>query len=185
MNLQSLLTLPLSSDSGWPEIVERHPALPRLFLFVVLPLSALPAAMLYWSGTSADGLLRDTFGQRPWAAVAVAFFLAEILTVLAMGWLIRQVSGTYGLTLDRHDARMLAAITPIPMWLSSLGLLLPNLPAAAFVAVAGLGLSCGLMYHGLLAICRTREEMLAAGVVQSVIGAGLIAWACLLAAALL
>lgn len=185
MNLQSLFSLPLSADAGWPEIVERPPGLPRLLLFVVLPLSALPAAMLWWSGTSDGGLLRDAFGHRPWAGVAAAFYLAEILTVLGMGWLIRRVADTQELSLDRHDAWMLAAITPIPMWLSSLGLLLPNLPAAAFIAFAGLGLSCGLMYHGLMAVCRTREEVLAAGVVQIVIGAGLIAWACLLAAALL
>lgn len=77
-----------------------------------------------------------------------------------------------------------AAIAPVPMWLSSLGLLIPSLTAAVIIAIGGLALSCGLVYHGIEALCRTREDVIVAGIVQIVIGAGLIAWALLLLLAL-
>jgi hypothetical protein len=51
--------------------------------------------------------------------------------------------------------------------------------APAAVLLAGLGLSCGMAYHGLVAMCRPREAIVAAAVVQVAAGAGLAAWGCL------
>jgi hypothetical protein len=112
--------------------------------------------------------------------MAVVFFLAEIGTLLFMGWLIRQVAASHRLTLDYHDAYMVASIAPVPMWLSSLGLLVPDLTAAVIIAIGGLAPSCGLVYHGIESLCRTREDVIAANIVQILIGAGLIGWALLL-----
>jgi len=41
-------------------------------------------------------------------------------------------------------------------------------------------LSSGIIYHGIEGLCHTREDVIAASIVQAVIGAGLIAWALLL-----
>jgi hypothetical protein len=43
-----------------------------------------------------------------------------------------------------------------------------------------LGVSCGIIYHGVEGLCHMREDVTAAAIVQTVIGAGLIAWALLL-----
>jgi hypothetical protein len=99
---------------------------------------------------------------------------------LGMGWLIKQVSENAGLLIDRHDAYLLAAIAPIPLWLSSLGLLVPSLSFNAGLSIVALGLSCGIIYHGIEGLCHMREEVTAAAIVQTVIGAGLSAWALLL-----
>ncbi len=184
MNLHALSQLPLSTERGWPELVTARPRLSRLFLLVVLPLSLLPPAMLWFAGTNHPQMFPADYGTKPWGEVAAVFFVAEIATVLGMGWLIRQVAATHGLSIDRHDARMLAAIAPVPMWLSALGLLIPNFLVAVAIAIAGLALSCGIVYHGILALCRTREDVVAGGIVQTVIGAGLVAWAFLLLLAL-
>lgn len=48
------------------------------------------------------------------------------------------------------------------------------------ISTLGLGLSCALMYQGLKALGRRREEIVAAAIVHIVIGAGLMAWALLL-----
>jgi len=69
----------------------------------------------------------------------------------------------------------LVKIRPVPMWLSSLGLLIPNLFACVIIAIVGVGLSCGILYHGILALSRTREDVVAGGIVQTVIGVGLVA----------
>jgi hypothetical protein len=110
----------------------------------------------------------------------VVFFLAEMLTFLGMGWLIKQVADSNRLKIDRHDAYLLAAIAPIPLWLSSLGLLVPSLAFNAALSLVALGLSCGVIYHGIEGLCHMCEEVTAAAIVQTVIGAGLAAWALLL-----
>ena len=184
MNLYALSQLPLSAERGWPDLVRIRPSLARLFLFVVLPLSLVPPVMLYLAGTHQPEMFPADYSRRPWLAVAAVFYIAEIATVLAMGWLTRQVALGHGLAIDRHAAFMLAALAPVPMWLSALGLLTGSFPVAVVVALAGLALSCGIVYHGVLALCRTREAVLAGGIVQSVIGAGLVAWAFLLLLAL-
>lgn len=97
-----------------------------------------------------------------------------------MGWLIKAIAETNSVDIDTHDAYMLAGIAPIPLWLSSLGLLVPSLLFNAFVSLVALGLSCSIIYHGIYALCHMHEEVVAASITQTVIGAGLIAWALLL-----
>ncbi len=185
MNFISLSKLPLSAAQGWPELEKVHPRLLKVFAFIVLPFSLLPPGMLYYSGSSAPGLLFKTAGGNAWGEIALIFFLAEMATFFGMGWLIKQVAESNRLNIDYHDAYLLAAIAPLPLWLSSLGLLIPSLAFNAVLSLAALGLSCGIIYHGIEGLCHMREEVTAAGIVQTVIGAGLIAWALLLMVVLL
>lgn len=180
MSLMSLAKLPLSADQGWPELARLRPGLLKVFCLLVLPLSLLPPAMLYFAGTHYPEAFLPPARQKDWATVAAVFFLAEMGTLLLMGWLIKQVAETYELTIDYHDSYLLAAVAPVPMWLSSLGLLVPSLTLNVIVSISGLALSCAILYHGLQALGRRREEVVAAEVVQIVIGAGLIVWALLL-----
>ena len=184
MTLSSIYRMPLSADQGWPEVVTRHPGLVRLYLKLVLPLSLVPPLMLYYAGTQHPGMFPFQIGIKPWGEVALVFFVAEIATLGIMGWLVRQVGNSHGLAIDYHDAFVVASIAPVPMWLSALGLFVPNLVFASIVALAGLALSCGLVYHGVQALCRMREDVVAAGIAQIVIGAGLICWMLLLLIAL-
>lgn len=185
MKLSTLSQLPFSADVGWPEIERIHPRLVKLFAFVVLPLSLLPPAMLVYAGTRYPEAFLPQAAGKDWPLIAGAFFVAEMATFLLMGWLIRQVSQANGLRIDYHDAYLLAALAPIPLWLSSLGLLVPSLGFNAVLSLAALAVSCGIIYHGVEALCHSREEVSAAGIVQAVIGAGLIAWALLLMVAIL
>ncbi len=180
MTLLSASKLSFSADHGWPELIRRRPSLLRVFALLVLPLSLLPPVMLYFAGTQHPAMFPHDVGAHPWGTVAAVFFLAEMGTLLFMGWLIRAVATTRGLAIDGHDAWLLAAIAPVPMWLSSLGLAVPDLRFVVAVALAGLALSCGIVYHGIEALCRTREDVTAASIAQVVIGAGLIAWVLLL-----
>ncbi len=180
MNYISLSKLPLSAAQGWPELEKIHPRLLKVFAFIVLPFSLLPPVMLYYSGLGALGLLFKTAGSAAWGEIAVIFFFAEMVTFLGMGWLIKQVAASNQLNIDYHDAYLLAAIAPLPLWLSSLGLLVPSLAFNAVLSLAALGLCCGIIYHGIEGLCHMREEVTAAGIVQTVIGAGLIAWVLLM-----
>lgn len=176
MNLISLSQLPFSTTQGWHELEKIHPGLLKVFAFIVLPLSLLPPGMLYYAGTSyPEAFLKGAAGKA-WGEIAVVFFIAEMMTFLGMGWLIKQVAESNRLKINHHDAYLLAAIALIPLWLSSLGLLAPSLAFNAGLSLVALGLSCGILYHGVEGLCHMREGVTAAGIVQTVIGAGLIAW---------
>ena len=185
MSLLSLAKLPLSADEGWPDLVRVHPGILKVVALLVLPLSLLPPAMLYFAGTHYPEVFGLAGRARDWAVVAVVFLAAELATFTLMGWLIGQVGATNGLAIDRHDSYLLAAIAAVPLWLSSLSLLVPNLAFNAAVSSIALALSCALLYQGLQALGRKREAVVATEIVQIVIGAGLIAWALLLVLAFL
>lgn len=180
MNLISLSKLPFSTAQGWPDLEKIHPRLIKVFAFIVLPLSLLPPGMLYYAGTHYPESFFKGASGRAWGEIAVVFFLTEMATLLGMGWFIKQVAESNRLKIDYHDAYLLAAIAPIPLWLSSLGLLVPSLPFNAALSLVALGLSCGIIYHGIEGLCHMREDVTAAAIVQIVIGAGLITWALLL-----
>ena len=184
MNLSSYAKLTLSADEGWPELAQRHPGVLKVFGLLVLPLSLLPPALLYFAGTHYLEALDPTLRHRDWAWGASVFFLAEIATFLFMGWLIRQVAETRALAIGYHDAYLLAAIAPVPMWLSSLALLVPDITFNGVVSLTALALSCALLYNGIQAFGRKRDAIVAAAVVQTVIGAVLIGWALLFVLAL-
>lgn len=185
MSLLSLAKLPLSADEGWPDLMRVHPGILKVFFLLVLPLSLLPPAMLYYAGTHYPEVFGPAANGRDWTVVAAVFLAAELATYTLMGWLIRQVGDTSGLAIDYHDAYLLAAIAAVPLWLSSLGLFVPVLLFNAATSTIALALSCVLLYQGLQALGRKREAVVATEVVQIVIGAGLIAWALLLVLAVL
>lgn len=80
-----------------------------------------------------------------------------------------------------HDAYLLAAIAPIPLWLSALALLIPSLPVVAVVALAALGISCAIVYQGIRGLCHVKEELVAMSITYTVMAASIIAWGLLLA----
>ena len=139
---------PLSAEEGWPALARLKPGILKVFLLLVLPLSMLPPVMLYYAGLNYPEVFGPGASGRNWFIVGTVFFLAELATFLLMGWLIKQVGQTYSLVIDYHDAYLLAAIAPVPLWLSSLGLLIPNLLFNATVSAVALGVSCALLYQG-------------------------------------
>lgn len=181
MNIALFPQMLVSSRRGWPEIEKTHPSITKLFLLMVVPLSLLPPIMLQFAGTHHGSLILEGVGNRQWGLIAAIFFLAEMVTFAAMGWLIKEITTIYKAEISLHDAYLLAAISPVPMWLSSLALLVPSLAFCATAAFAGLLLSCAIIYHGLYALCHMNEEMEAAGYTFAVMSAGLAAWVMLMA----
>jgi hypothetical protein len=179
MNLNSLANMVTSSEAGWRQILKSHPAILRIFLLLVLPLSILPPVMLYYAGTKHGDAFLPGFAAKPWGLISPLFFGMELATFVLMGWFIRQVAVTYQIRIDYYDAYLVAAIAPVPLWLSSLGLLVPSLIFNAAVLLTAVGMSCALIYHGISTVSRREHDVEATTVVQIVMGAGLIAWALL------
>jgi len=180
MNILSIPKMILTPRDIWLDLENIPPSLANLFSSLVLPLSALPPLLLYYAGTHYGDVFADGSGGKPWAMIAIVFFLAEMLTFLGMGWFIGQVAAVLKAPISAHDAYMLAGIAPAPLWLSSLALLVPSFAFNAVIVLMALAASCSLIYHGVYALCHMREETTAAAITQTVMGAGLAAWALLL-----
>lgn len=166
--------------TAWFLFDRLHPSLSRVFLTVVLPLSLLPPLMLYYAGTYHGDAFMAGFAQRNWTAIGLLFFLAEMVTVAAMGPIIRGIARLNGADADRTHATMLAFAAPIPLWLSSLGLFIPNFFAAAAIGVAGAIAACVIIYHGVAVLLRVSEDITAGAIAYGIMASGLVVWALLL-----
>jgi len=148
----------------------------------VLPLSLLPPVLLYYAGTHYGDAFAAGFGERPWHYITTILFLAELLTFFVMGWLIHAVVNTEGMSISYHDAYLLAALAPLPLWSASLALLVPDLLFNVGVVLAALGVSCSLIYHGLQGLCqRGDDDVVAMSATYTVMAAGVLAWGMLMA----
>lgn len=185
MGFLSIPRMIVSSRDGWLELERQHPRLLSVIVFLVLPLSLLPPVMLYHAGTSFGDALIKGWSAKPWADIALMFLAGELIAFAVMGWLIKSVATTATAQISYHDAYLVAAVAPVPMWLSALALFVPNLAFNALVALTGLGAACALMYHGVYALCHMEDEVKAASVTHTVMAAGMVAWALLLVPLLL
>lgn len=181
MTPDAIIRLPFSSTAGWEELRERKPSIFLLVVCIVLPLSLIPPVMLYHAGTNYGDAIAPGFGDKQWEFITTIFFLAELLTFAVMGWLIHEVANTRGAQITVHDAYLLAAIAPIPLWLSALGLFIPSLLVNAIISLAALGLACSIVYHGLRGLCRMREGIEAMWITYTVMAASVMAWGLLMA----
>jgi len=166
----------LSFHDGWDELIRIHPSISRMFALVVLPLSLLPPAMIYYAGGNYGDVFAAGISPGQWHTSAAIFFLAELLTVPVMAWLIHLVSRANNVAADYHECFTLAAIAPIPMWLSSLVLLVPNLLVCVLVGALGLLCSLAITYRGMYALFRMHEDIRAMQMATVTTGAGLLAW---------
>ena len=178
-----LLRLPFSHVVGWKELQQRKLSIATLVWCMVLPMSLVPPLMLYYAGTHYGDVFPPGFAERQWRFITTVLFLAELLTFFVMGWLIHAVTNSQReLSISYHNAYLLAALAPLPLWCSAIALLVPNLLFNALVILAALGISCSLVYHGLQALCeRTTNDVTTMSVTYTVMAAGVLAWGLLMA----
>lgn len=180
MTPQNVLGMAVSDHAGWDDLARIPPSPAWMLTHVTIPLSLLPAAMLYYAGNSHGDEFVVGFGGRNWALIALVFLLAEWFSVLGMGLAIRAIANAHRVRCSYRDAYILANLAPVPLWLSSLILFIPSPLLAVGVSLCALGLAMTITYHGVRALCREREDIVAASMTCGVTGTGLIAWALLL-----
>ncbi|MBZ5486502.1 DUF1282 family protein [Halomonas aquamarina] len=183
MNALTLLKLPFSHRDGWKELQASTPSIALLGWCVVLPLAILPPVMLYFAGTHHGDAFMAGFADREWRFITTVIFLAELVSFFVLGWVIHAVvNGTEELSIRYQDAYLLAALAPLPLFVSSLVLLIPNLWVNVVVILAALGVSCSLLYHGLQALCTHKAtDMVTISVTYTIMAASALGWGVLLA----
>jgi hypothetical protein len=166
----------LSFHAGWDELIKVHPSISRIFFLLVLPFSLLPPAMIFYAGGNYGDVFAAGVTPGQWHASAAIFFLAELLTVPLMAWLMHLVSRANDVAAGYHECFTLAAIAPIPLWLSSLVLFVPNLAIGVAVGAVALLGSLGLTYRGVYALLHMHDDIRALQMATVITGAGLFAW---------
>lgn len=179
----TIFKLPFTRQAGWKSLQQRHIPIPVLAWCLVLPMSLLPPLLLYYAGTHYGDDFVAGFAGREWRFITTILFLAELLTFFLMGWLIHAVvNATRELSLDYHDAYLLAALAPLPLWSSAIVLLIPSLLLNALAVLVALGISCSLLYHGLQALCeRNDNDVNTMSATYTIMAAGVLAWGVLMA----
>lgn len=156
-----------------------HPGVLQTFLFIVLPFSFMPPAMLLLAGYyHPDAFLIDVPFAR-WIDVAIAFLVAELLTVPLMAWVIRDLTNMLKIDSDYRKAFLAAGIAPIPLWLSSLALSVPNIAFLLCAVASGLILSAILLHRGVQAVFAIAIDEDAQALSSSAFSVGGLAWAVL------
>jgi hypothetical protein len=176
MNVAQMPKMIWSFSEGWDDLIRFHPSVARLFVLLVFPLSLLPPAMIYYAGGRYGDVFVPGVSPEQWHVAASIFFIAELLTVPLMAWLIHLVCKINDTVNDFHNCFTLAALAPIPLWLSSLVLFVPSLFIA--LVVGGLALLCsvGLIYHGVSALFHLRDDVQALQMATVIAGVGLFMW---------
>lgn len=183
MKALTIVKMPFSHKMGWRELQSLRPSIPLLAWSIVFPMSLLPPVMLYFAGTHYGDILFTGFADREWRFITTILFLAELLTFFMMGWVIHTiVNGTRELAISYHDAYLLAALAPLPLWASSIMLVFPSLLFNALCVLAALGVSCRLIYHGLQALCtRDVNDVTTMSATYTIMSTGALAWGILMA----
>lgn len=146
------------------------------FLFLMLPLALLPPALLLYAGAHHAEAFHMRGGQAHWEMMAWIFLDVELLTVPLMAWLIRALAAERKIAVAFRDAFLLAAVTAVPLWTSSLGLAIPVLAPMAGVLVLGLVLAGTTLYHGTSSFLRLSDPIEAQALASQVFAAGALLW---------
>lgn len=176
MNLLNLGKMPFSFHGGWDTVARIHPSVIRSFVLLVLPCSLIPPLALLYAGSHHAGLYWVSAPYLRWQEVAAVFFVMELLSVPLMGWLIGRMAADHQVTLDFKDSFLLASITAVPMWLSSLGLLSADLWLVIACMIMGLMLAASVLYHGLYAILKMEDTVDAQAMSYQIFSFGGVVW---------
>lgn len=176
MHLLQMPKMIFSFHGEWDELIRIHPSISRMFALVVLPLSLLPAAMIYYAGGQYGDVFVPGVSTAQWHTAAGIFLLAELLTVPVMAWLMHLASRANDVAANYHDCFTVAAIAPIPLWLSSLVLFIPNLAVGVVVGAVALVCSLALTYRGVYSLLHIHEQLRANEMAAYVTATGLLAW---------
>lgn len=182
MFIAKLFRAPFSGNGVWLELQRQNFSIAFLAWAVVVPLSFLPPVLLYYAGTHYGDAFLAGFADKEWRFITTILFLAELLTFFVMGWFIRAVLEGNKLEISYQDAYLLAAVAPIPLWLSSLALLIPVLAVSVLAVAVGMFLSCALVYQGVRSLChRSDNDVVTMSATYTIMAASLLAWGILMA----
>jgi len=177
----------VSEKEGWDEIDRSHHSAAWFMRCLAMPMSLLPPVMYAYAELMHPGGVFPLQVPAPTAvqlAVSgVVFYGLQLAMVAYMAMLIQRMAQARDHDPGRDGAFALAAIAPVPLWLSSLALFVPSTAfAVATVAVAWFA-SAALIRHGVRPLLHVGDDKVARYIANVVTMTGVAAWIGLLVAA--
>lgn len=208
MNPVILSRLFASHSGGWKYFARAHLSVAQMFFFYVLPMSIIPALMIYYAGVSyrEDILPSLTLTGSQLEAIGVVFFIAELAMVFFAAWMVQLFADLVLRVLDTRqemlrypaeepapfqvekgarkvsyqDAFSLAAVAPTPLWIGSLFLFVPSFVVDITIGALALVGAAAIIHYATPALLRIEDEGKGALVSYTLISVGMVAWAAMM-----
>lgn len=187
MSPVSLPKMFMSEREGWMDIARIHPSVIKLFASLVLPLSLVPPLLYAYSETMHPGIVfplsRPALSGADLFITGAVFFVIELAMVSFMAMLIQEIAEALDVETAYQDAYALAAIAPVPLWLSSLALFVPSLGFNVLAVILAWVGSVALIRHGVRPLLHVDDPQKAHYLANLVTIGGVGAWISLLVVA--
>lgn len=185
MNPFKLFWLFFTPTKAWQELMQGPPSLHQLYLLHVVPFSLIPPVMIYIAGNRHSTLFLDLLPGNKLVIVAVAFFIVQLVAVPVMAMIIRQLAEIIEIHPLYKDAFIVAAIAPTPLWMAPLFLIVPDILVNIAITSWAMMASAGLIYYGIPAVFKLKEQGQALLLFGGILMAGVIAWGFLMVCTLM
>lgn len=170
----------VSEKTGWDEIDRSHFSYRWFFKSLVLPMSLLPPALYAYAELAHPGVVFPlsvpAMSTLQLAVNGVVLYALQLVMVAYMAMLIQRIALTRDHDPGYDGAYALAAIAPVPLWFSSLALLVPSFAFAVGVVLLAWGASMALIRHGVRPLLHISDEKTAHYVANMVTFSGMVAW---------
>lgn len=180
MSLLDYPSMLFSEENGWRAVEKTHHSHRWYLTRVAMPMSLLPPVMYAYAQTFHPGAI---FAQEVPAltmmqlfVAGVVLYIAQLAMVAYMAMLIQRMATGRDHDPGYDSAYALAAIAPMPLWLGSLAMAVPNLAFNVAVAFLAFVAAAALIRHGMRPILHIRDEQLAHFVANTVTLMGFLAW---------
>lgn len=180
MSLSHFPAMLISETEGWSDIERSHASAHSLLFGLVMPLSIIPPAMYAFAERVYPGAIFPlsvpamTGGQL--LASGIVLFAVQLAMVSFMAMLIQGMAIGQDHDPGYDNAYALAAVAPVPLWLSSLALLVPSLTFNLLVVAAAWVASAALIRHGVRPLLKVGDARKAHYISNLVTATGVMAW---------
>lgn len=180
MRLSQMPAMVVRESPGWEELKAARHSADWFRRHLVLPFSVLPPLCFAYAQSVLPGRIFALPVPAPRAIElflsGAVFFVAEVVMVAYMAMLIRRMASARHHDPGPDRAYALAAVAPLPLWLSSLALLIPSRPlVAALISLAWLA-AAALIRHGTRPLLDVPDEKTAHYIATAVTATGFAAW---------
>lgn len=152
----------VSEKTGWEEIDKSNYSSRWFFRSLVTPLSLLPPAMYAYAELVHPGVIfplsMPALTAMQLLVTGIVFYVMQLLMVPYMAMLIQRMAKGRDHDPGYDGAYALAAIAPVPLWLSSLSLLVPNQGFVIGVGIAAWIAALALIRHGVRPLLHIDDE---------------------------
>lgn len=165
---------------AWDALTHAHYSVLQMFLFYALPLSLVPAAMMYFGGGAYGEELLPALSDMQLVAMGILFFLAETAVTFLVAYAVRRLGQVVDIRIAYENSYKLSVMAATPLWLAPLCLFVPNVILNIGANAAALILSGLLVYYNVPAILNVEEGSEATMLSGAILVVGMVAWAAMM-----